>query len=93
VLLFMVGSSPRTLGDRADRTAADELTLCAWHLADERNPKVPARGLRGVVAETQEPPMTRARAIFAGDHRYRGPTAGRSASWCGGAVVPWPAGQ
>lgn len=56
VLLFMVRSSPRALGDGADPTASDELTLCGWHLAGERNCRVLARSLRGVLAEAQEPP-------------------------------------
>ena len=56
VLLFMVRSSPRALGDRADPTASDELTRCEWHLAGERNRRVRAGSLRGVLAEAQEPP-------------------------------------
>ena len=56
VLLFMVRSSPRPLGEGADPTASDELTLCAWHLAGERTRRVRAPSLRGVLAEAQEPP-------------------------------------
>ena len=50
-----------------------QLTLCAWHRAGERNRRVLTRSRRRVVAETQDPPMTRARAIFASDHGNRGP--------------------
>ena len=90
--LFMVRSSGRAIGGRADPTSSDELALFEWHLAGERN-DARTRSTQGCCRTPRADDDARA----SGDHRQRSraarPTAGPSASWLKGAVVPWPAGQ
>jgi hypothetical protein len=74
VLVLMVRSAPGVLGDGADRTASDELMLCAWHLLGERNRRMLVGSGREVIAEAQEPATTRAGvAMIASDYGHGAP--------------------
>jgi len=90
--LFLVRSLRRAIGGRADPTSSDEPTLFEWRLAGERNHAC-TRSAQGCCRTSRADDDARA----SGDHRQRSraarPTAGPSASWLKGAVVPWPAGQ
>ena len=58
------GELTRALAEGADPRTTDELALRARQLTGERNRRMLARSLRGVIAEAHQPPIIRARAII-----------------------------